>query len=89
MYPKDELLQMIIETDRKGKMLQNASPMINVSEAIHGTYSAHMVHNTANLPTVPLGNLNDDHAAYGIALGHTQEAELNRQMNQESNGLIP
>ena len=68
MFPKDELLQMIIETDRRGKLLQNASPMINVSEAVHGTFSAHMIQNSANLPNVPLGGLNDDPEAYQIAM---------------------
>ena len=60
MYPKDELLQMIYDTDQKGKMLLNASPMVNVAETIHGAYGAHMVLGTANLPTVPLGSVNND-----------------------------
>ena len=60
MYPKDELLQMIYDTDQKGKLLSNASPMVNVAEAVHGTFAAHMVLGTANLPTVPLGSVNND-----------------------------
>ena len=82
MYPKDQLLNMIMEIDHRGKMLQNASPMVNVAEAVHGTYSAHMLHNTADLPTVPLGNINDEPEAYAVALKHTQEAELKRQLNE-------
>ena len=69
---------MIIETDRRGKLLQNASPMVNVSEAVHGVHTSHMIHGTANLPTVPLGGVNDDEEAYHIALARTQEAEINR-----------
>ena len=34
--------------------------MVNVAETIHGAYGAHMVLGTANLPTVPLGSVNND-----------------------------
>ena len=60
MYPKDELLQMIYGTDQKGKLLTNASPMVNVAESIHGALVAHTVLGTASLPTVPLGSVNED-----------------------------
>ena len=76
MYPKEELIQMIIDTDKKGKMLQNASPMINVSEAVHGVYAANFISNTATLPNVPLGAINDDDDAYSVTERNRQEVEL-------------
>ena len=80
MYPKDELLQMIYDTDQKGKMLQNASPMVNVSESIHGALVAHTVLGTASLPTVPLGSVNEDAQAEGLVKQAKEEEQLNRNL---------
>ena len=52
--------------------------MVNVAEAVHGVYTAHMVHGTASLPTVPLGTVNDDEEAYPLAEAAKEEAELNK-----------
>ena len=68
-------------------MLQNASPMVNVAETIHGAYGAHMVLGTANVPTVPIGSVNNDPEALAHVRSVKEEEQLTRNLTQENNGV--
>ena len=50
--------------------------MVNVSEQVHGVYTSHFGSNTAHLPNVPLGTINNDREAYRIAMANKEEAEI-------------
>ena len=61
MYSKSDLLRMILENEHKQGILAKASPIINVTEAIHGTYKTNfeMPRSKALKAGLPLGTIND------------------------------
>jgi len=65
IYSKSSLVKMILENDRKTRVLNAASPVINVTEAIHGTFKTNFVLAKKDPAKVglPLGRLNESRQA--------------------------
>ncbi len=61
MYSKSDLLRLILDNEQKQNVLQSASPVINVTEAIHGTYNPNFVlpPRDPNKVELPLGKINE------------------------------
>lgn len=61
LYSKTELLNMILDNEAKQNVLLNQSPIINVAEAIHGTYKTNFVlKKRDNIHGgLPIGKIND------------------------------
>ena len=43
IYSKSDLVKMILDNEKKTNVLKEASPVVNVTEAIHGTYKTNFV----------------------------------------------
>ena len=60
---------MIFDNEEKTKKLKNVGPMVDVNEAIYGTYNSHITHQ--HKPGgVPLGTLNQDRDAKQALAAH-------------------
>ena len=70
MYSKSALLKMILENDKKTEAMKNAGPVVNISEAIHGSNKANFDIRTG----VPLGQINDSEEAKQVLFARDQSA---------------
>lgn len=43
IYSKSDLLKLILDNDEKQNKLKSQGPIVNVREAIHGTYKTNFV----------------------------------------------
>ena len=61
LYSKSDLLNMIFDNEAKQNVLTSQSPLINVAEAIHGTYKTNFVlKKKDNIQGgLPIGKIND------------------------------
>ena len=61
LHSKSDLLRMILDNENKTTVLQAQSPVINVTEAIYGTYKTNfeMQPKDPNKVGLPLGSIND------------------------------
>ena len=88
MYSKSDLIHMILDNEHKQNVLNKASPIINVAEAIHGTYKTNFVLKKKDNPRggLPLGLLNDSPDAKEAIFARDQSRNSIQYLTDEKFG---